>query len=239
MRRGRGHYCAGILALAICTMLAGCSGGGKVNETLSNPQALRDSQQAVAFFRLALPDPSCLTLAVNIGVREGEFYRPQQTLRLQQTAVTNVLEVLLSPGEYHVLGFACYRAKSKLIMAEPQGNGQMRRSYASFSVAAGEVVNLGQIRLVRSGRSAGVFNSFVDVSVEISDWPLAELERFKSQRPKHFAEMKARLMTPAPSPQNTPDTVDRKCMDLAKLQAEGKVQNLPAACAGATPKPKV
>jgi hypothetical protein len=237
------RYCVRCIAssilLVLAAMLSGCSGGGKVNETLSNPEALRSSQQAVAFFRLALPDPSCQSLAVSIGQREGEFYRPQQTLRLQQTAVTNVLEVLLSPGDYHVLGFACYRARSTLVMSEPQGNGQMRRSYASFSVASGEVVNLGQIRLVRSGRSAGVFNSFVDVSVEISDWPLAELERFKSQRPKHFAEMKARLMTPGASSQNTPEVVDRKCSDLAKLQAEGKIQNLPAACAAATAKPKV
>ncbi len=227
-----------VTALIVTALLAACSGGGKVNETLSNPETLRSSQQAVAFFRLPLPDPSCLTLAVSLGIREGDLYRPQQTLRLQQTAVTNVLEVLLAPGDYHVLGFACYRAKSKLIMAEPQGNGLMRRSYASFSVVAGEVVNLGQIRLVRSARSAGIFNSFVDVGIEISDWPLAELERFKSQRPKHYAEMKTRLMTPPPSLVATPDGIDRKCADFVKLQADGKIQNLPAACGGAPVKPK-
>ncbi len=211
--------------------LCGCSGGGRVNEHLSNPETLRDSKQAVAFIRFPSPDPSCLTTAISVGVRDGDLYRPQQTLKLEHTAVTNVLEVLLSPGEYHVLGFACYRTRSKLVMVEPQGDGRLRRSYASFTVAAGEVVNLGQIMLVRSGRSAGIFNSFADVSLQISDWPLTELERFKSQRPKHYAEMRTRLMTLAPAAQTTPEAVGQKCGELAKLQADGKLQNLPAVCA--------
>ena len=217
--------------------LAGCSGGGRVDEQLAEPAALRISKQAIGIFRLATPDPSCLTTAVSIGVREGPLFRPQQTLRLQQTAVTTVLEVLLEPGEYHVLGFACYRARSKLVMAEPKGDGLLRRSYASFNIAAGEVVNLGQIRLTRAGRTPGVFSSFVGVTVEVSDWPLPELERFKSQRPKLYAEMKTRLMAVAPVTQLTPDVVEQKCAEFARLRAEGKVQNVPPACS-ASPVPK-
>ena len=228
------------LLLAFCAgTLTACSGGGKVNETLTDPEALRNSQQAIAFLRLTTPDPSCVTVALNIGVREGDLYRPQQTLRLQQTAVTNVLEMLLAPGDYHVLGFACYRARSTLILAEPQGDGRLRRSYGSFSVAAGEVVNLGQIKLARSGRSTGIFNSFVDVAVEISDWPVSELERFKSQRPKHYAEMRTRLMTAAPPVGTaTPEAVDKKCADVVKLHSEGKLQNLPASCVALAIQPK-
>ena len=211
---------------------AGCSGGGKVDEQLANPVTLRDSKQAIGLFRLASPDPSCQSLAVAVGVREGPLYRSQQTLRLQQTMVTNVLEVLLAPGEYHILGFACYRARSTLMMTEPQGNGLLRRSYASFTIGAGEVVNLGQIRLVRSARSPGVFNSFNEVTVEVADWPLAELERFKSQRPKLFAEMRTRLMTIAPHATG-PEAMETNCAALAKLKADGKVQALPPACTAA------
>lgn len=219
------------LLVLLCSALTGCSGGGRVNEQLSDPVTLRNNKQAIGFLRLALPDPSCQSVALSIGVREGPLYRPQQTLKLQHTAVTNVLEVLLAPGDYHIVGFACYRARSTLVMAEPQGDGLMRRSYASFTIGAGEVVNLGQIRLVRSGRSAGVFGSFVGVTVEVSDWPLTELERFKSQRPKHYAEMRTRLMTVAQSQAVTPDQVVSKCAEFTKLQAEGKLQTVPAACA--------
>ncbi len=224
--------------LAVALSLSACSGGGKVDEQLANTAQLRDSKQAIALFRLANPDPSCLQLGVSIGQREGALYRPQQTLKLTQLQVTNVLEVLLAPGDYHVLGFACYRARSKLEMVEPEGNGLLRRSYASFSVAAGEVVNLGQINLVRSARSKGVFNSFTDVEVQITDWPLAELDRFKSQRPKLFAEMRARLMTAAPK-QNTPEAVTQKCSELQRLLAAGKIQGLPAECAPARPATKM
>ena len=237
-KRGKARALVVSFVVVMAAVLEGCSGGGRVNEQLSNPETLRNSQQAVALFRLALPDPSCNSVAVSIGMREGPLYRSQQTLRLQQTSVTNVLEVLLAPGEYHVLGFACYRARSTLIMAEPQGNGLLRRSYANFSVAAGEVVNLGQIRLVRSGRSPGIFNSFVGANVEVSDWPLAELERFKSQRPKHYAEMRVRLMTVAPVAETTPEAIGQKCAEFARLQADGKIQNLPTACAIPAVKPK-
>ena len=224
--------CSGVTVLAlVCTLLlAACSGGGRVNEQLADPVTLRNSKQAIGLFRVATPDPSCLSLGVSVGVREGQLYRPQQTLKLKQTLVTNVLEVLLEPGEYHILGFACYRARSTLVMVEPQGDGLLRRSYASFAISAGEVVNLGQIRLVRTGRTPGIFNSFAEVAVEISDWPLPELERFKSQRPKLYAEMRVRLMTAAPKVQLTPEVTAQKCAEIAKLQAEGKIQNVPTGC---------
>lgn len=229
--RGFGRWLAiATAALTVAHALTACAGGGKVDEQLANPTQLRDNRQAIALFRLANPDSTCLQLGVSIGQREGALYRPQQTLKLTQIQVTNVLEVLLAPGDYHVLGFACYRARSKLEMVEPEGNGLLRRSYASFSVSAGEVVNLGQINLVRGARSNGVFNSFTEVEVKITDWPLAELERFKSQRPKMFAEMRARLMVAAPK-QNTPEAIAQKCTELQRLKAAGKIQGLPAECA--------
>ena len=87
------------------------------------------------------------------------------------------------------------------------------------------------------GRTPGVFSSFVGVTVEVSDWPLPELERFKSQRPKLYAEMKTRLMAVAPVTQLTPDVVEQKCAEFARLRAQGKVQNVPPACS-ASPVPK-
>jgi hypothetical protein len=216
--------------LVLPLALGACSGGGRVNEQLANPVELRNNKQAIGLFRLANPDPTCLKTAVSIGQREGPLYRPQQTLTLQNMAVTNVLEVLLDPGEYHVIGFACYRARSTKIMAEPQGNGLMRRSYASFSVSAGEVVNLGQINLQRGVRSPGIWSSFTNVVIEITDWPLSELERFKSQRPKLFAEMRARLMIAAPKASD-PDVRANKCEELRRMYDAGKSVTLPAECA--------
>ena len=217
------------VVVALALMMGGCSGGGRVSESLTDPEALKNKKQAIAFFRVPTPDPACLSLAVQLGTREGQFYKLAQTVKLERMAVTNVAEVLLDPGEYHIISFVCYRARSVQFLAEPQGNGLSRRSYASFTVSSGEVVNLGQVKVVANGKSAGIWGSFRNVTIEVSDWPLAELERFKSQRPKHYAEMKVRLMT-AQVASNTPEAAAQSCEQLRRLQTEGKVQNLPAAC---------
>ena len=218
------------VGLAGALMLAACSGGGKVNQQLTNPERLEASKEAIAFIRFAAPDPSCIALGMQIGVREGEFFKPVQTLRLQTLAVTNVMEALVAPGEYHVVSLTCVRKKSMHTIWEPQGNGLLRRSYATFTVAAGEVINAGEIRVVKTGSTAGVFRPFVNVKIEVSDWPLSELERFKSQRPKHFAEMKTRLMTVDGKGVAAADVTSQTCAELKQLQAAGKVQNLPAGC---------
>ena len=222
--RGYVRCVGGVVALT-AVLLGGCT-GAKVNEQLAEPAALRDSQQAIALIRLEPPDPACQQLAVQLGTREGQFYKLARSLKLEQIAVTKVAEVMLPPGEYHVISFVCIRARSQIVIAEQQGNGLARRSYASFTLAAGEVVNLGQLQSQTVSRSSGVHNSFVHVTLGVTDWPLAELEKFKSQRPKLYAEMKTRLMTVPTAEPTTPAAVAEKCADLKRLQAEGKVQNL-------------
>jgi hypothetical protein len=215
----------------LSAVVAGCY-GPRINEQLADPVALKQNQQAIALFRLARPDPSCLHLGVQIGVREGDLYRPVQTMKLTQTQVTLVVETILPPGTYHITAFACLRARSNQVLAEPQGNGLMRHSYASFTLAPGEIVNLGEFRLVERKRVHGVWSAFHDVEVVVQDWPLEELQRFKSQRPKLFAEMRTRLMVPDRT-DTGPDATAQNCAALRQLQAAGKVQSLPSACSTA------
>jgi len=225
-----------VFRTAALVVLGGCSGGGKVSEQLADPVALQQRKEAIALIRFARPDPSCVALGMQIGVRQGDLYKPLQTLRLKELAVTNVMEALLEPGEYHVLSMTCVRGKSMQTLWEPQGNGLLRRSYATFSIAAGEVLNAGEIKLVHADRRPRTFTTFVGLHVEVSDWPLAELERFKSQRPKLFAAMKTRLMTVAPSTAVTAETAPQQCAELRRLQASGKVQSIPETCAAAIAK---
>ena len=218
-----------VVCVAAVLLLAGCS-NVKVNEQLADAPTLRDNKQAIGLFRLARPDPSCLELGVQLGVREGLLYRPGQQRKLTQTQVTQVVEMILPPGEYHIVSITCFRARSTLVMSDPQGDGRLRQSYATFTLAAGEIVNLGEIRLIDKKRTHGVWTSFHQIGVEIGDWSLHELERFKSQRPKLFAEMRTRLMT-APHSEPSPEQIPKLCDDARRLQAAGKLQNLPAACA--------
>ena len=140
------------VVLSLAALLTGCN-TGKVSEQLADTTTLTANKQAIALFRIALPDPGCLSLGVQLGAREGEFFRPYQMIRLQQVHVTLVVELLLAPGEYHIVSLTCFRARTTMVLSEPQGNGLMRRSYASFTVMPGEVVNLGQLRLTPAARS--------------------------------------------------------------------------------------
>jgi hypothetical protein len=212
-------------------LLVGCS-NVQVAEQLADAPALRDNKQAIGFFRLGRPDSSCLDLGMQLGIREGALFQPGQQRKLTQTAVTQVIEMLLPAGEYHIVSITCYRARSTLVLSDPHGNGLMRRSFASFTLAPGEIVNLGEMRLIDKKRTHGVWSSFHEIAVEVSDWSLPELERFKSQRPKHFAEMRTRLMT---VPQSVPaaEQSPKLCEDARRMQAEGKLQNLPQSCAAA------
>ena len=67
----------------------------------------------------------------------------------------------------------------------------------------------------------------------MTDWPLDELERFKKDRPTIYGQMVTRLMKLTPDPAAEVSSVD--CDRLKVLQAEGKVQQLPAACAPGDP----
>jgi hypothetical protein len=219
------------LGAVAALLLAGCS-NVKVNEQLADAPTLRENKQAIALFRLGRPDPSCLQLGVQLGVREGPLFQPGQQRKLTQTQVTQVVEMILPPGEYHIVSITCYRARSTMVLSDPHGNGLMRRSFASFTLAAGEIVNLGEIHLLDKKRTHGVWSSFHEIAVEVSDWSVPELERFKSQRPKLFAEMRTRLMTvpqTAPAEQQT----SKLCEDARRMQLEGKLQNVPQQCAAA------
>ena len=82
--------------------------------------------------------------------------------------------------------------------------------------------------LVAALLGLNAFGRPVRTDVTVTDWPLAELDRFKLKRPGLYAQMVTRLMTVAPTGPAPPSTGD--CARLEALKREGKVQTVPAAC---------
>ena len=105
-----------------------------------------------------------------------------------------------------------------------------RTSYASFTLAAGEIVNVGHLHINASHVGRGAFGRPLDVKVSVSDWGLSEIERFRKQRPALFAAMRTRLMTVTYGAAPPPEQQDAACARYRALQAEGKVQDLPPEC---------
>ncbi len=236
-RHRLGHVAASV---GIVALLAACSQTTRVGEVAS-PGALAKSGKGVAVMRLGAASPSCQHVGVWLGMCEGPGYRPHTPVAVMHAgslAEPPIAEVELPPGEFHVVSYACSTgAKTQQIASYDRTTGLVRTSLARFTLAAGEVVNVGSLdyRAARVGTNA--FGRPYRIEVSVSDWPLGDIERYRSKRPQIFAQMKTRLMTV--SPRGEADAGSNDCARLAQLETEGKLQNLPEACRVQQTKPGV
>jgi hypothetical protein len=221
--------------VAFAALLAGCASTSRVGDDLTI-SSLSQSKKAVALIKLGAADPLCRTLVAGIGVREGGNFRHVQLARIVRKAgEAAVAELELGAGEYHVVSYSCARPGASVVLAEPAGAGLYAKSYASFNIAPGEVLNVGYLQLVPMASAQVSHNTRVmSVRIAVTDWPLAELDRFKQQRPHLYAQMKTRLMTVHRVEPPTVQQVQAACAEMRRLQAEGKIQDLPLICTPAT-----
>jgi hypothetical protein len=217
-------------AIAAGLLLAGCTQTSRVDDNLSTA-SLSQSKKAVAVMRVGAASPSCINVAVLLGVREGDGYRRHQgitVMNVRSLTEPAVAEVELDPGEYHVLAYRCQSKQGIKTLADGDGGQLYRTSYASFTLYSGEVVNVGYLHVGASRVGRSSFGRPVEVDIDVTDWPLAELDRFKAKRPHIFTQMTTRLMTVTDREPGEPGP--QECARLKALQAEGKVQQLPPAC---------
>lgn len=221
-----------VVGLALLAAGCGAIGTSRVSDELTSTSALAQDKKAVALIKLGAADPACTVLTAGIGVRDNEAFKLVHTARIvQKSGEATVAELALEPGEYHVVSYLCTRPNgAHLALSEPMGGGRFKKSYANFALQSGEVINVGFLRLVPLGTSQAAVSRVVVVGVVATDWPMSEIENFKQQRPALYAQMKTRLMT---VPQIVPPTAEQikaRCAEMKKMQAEGKIQNLPSIC---------
>ena len=223
--------CAAVLVnLSAGLALAACVSTSRVDETVTT-SALATQKKAVAVMRIGTASPSCVHVGVLLGTREGPGFRRQQVLKVANVrSLSEALaaEVELAPGEYHVIGYSCVGERGPSVVTDKSDGELYRRSYASFTLAAGEVVNVGYLHFHASRHGLNAFGRPLRITVEVTDWPVAELERFKQRRPQVYALMTTRLMRITPAGPLPPDADD--CTRMRELQAAGKLQELPPAC---------
>lgn len=220
-----------LLAL-VGALAAGCSQTTRIGDEPSTDRLMK-AGKAVAVMRLGMASPNCQHVGVWLGVREGRGYRPTKPLAVIHAASladVPVAEVELDPGEHHVISYACGTGTNvSQVASYDRTTGLARTSYASFTLAAGEVINVGSFEFHASRSGLNAFGRPVRTRVTVADWPLADLERYRDKRPQVYAQMRTRLMTPTPREAGEPDEDD--CARARELVAEGKLQKLPAACA--------
>lgn len=222
--------------IASTFLMTACAGTSRVDSTVT-PAALTQDKKAVAVMRIGAASPTCKHVAVLLGTREGEGYRRHgvlQVMNVHSLVEPAVAEAELAAGTYHIIGYSCHDGRKPGVVADKADPGFLatpgtyRTSYAHFSVQAGEIVNVGYLHFHASKVGNNAFGRSVRTNVTISDWPLAELDRFKQKRPQIFARMVTRLM--AATGTTTDATSSDDCARLVALRTEGKVQTLPPAC---------
>jgi hypothetical protein len=216
--------------LGLAALTAACGGTSRVADELT-ASTLSQSRKAVALIKLGATDPLCTVLSAGVGVREGGDFRLVQTARIQRNDGVAVAELELGSGEYHVVSYSCVRRGGSVLLAEPAGGGLYRKSYATFALAPGEILNVGYLHLVPMATTPiSASYRVLHVRLAVTDWPVAELDRFKQQRPNLYRQMHTRLMTVHKIEPPTVAQVQARCAEMRRLQAEGKLQNLPVVC---------
>lgn len=220
-----------VVAAGTLVLACGCTQTSRVDDNLSTA-ALTQTKKAVAVMRVGAASPTCINVGVLLGVRDGEGFRQHQgvmVVNVRSVTEPAVAEVELDPGEYHVLAYRCHTQRGPKTVHDSAGGQLFRTSFASFTLRPGEIVNVGYLHVGASRIGRNAFGRPVRVDIEVTDWPLAELDRFKAKRPQIYAQMTTRLMTVIPPGPGAPGAED--CARLKALKAEGKVQQLPPECA--------
>lgn len=231
----------------VVTFWAGLScavGGCSINQTSKvadtvTTSTLAASKKAVAVMRLGAASAACVNVAILLGVREGEGYRRHQkvmVVNVRSLTDTPAAEIELDPGLYHIIGYQCVADKGATAVVDPSTTpGLYRTSYAHFTLAAGEIVNIGYFQFGASHEGRSLFGRKVRTDISVTDWPLAEIQRFQRLRPALYAQMTTRLMVVNDGVAD-PQDQQQICATWQKLQAEGKAATLPPECGGSKAK---
>ena len=228
--KGLRGVCGGSALVAM--LLGGCGPQTSRIADGVTTQSLAANKKSVAVMRIGAASPVCDHVAVLLGTRAGEAYRGNRWIivaHVRSVAEPAVAEVELDPGEHHILTYLCRDGKKLHGVGDAAAEVQLHRSsLAAFRVEPGEIVNVGyfHIHVARIGTNA--FGRPLTSDVAVTDWPLAELDRYKAKRPAVYAQMVTRLMA-AVDHRPAPPTAD-ECLRLARLKAEQKIASVPASC---------
>jgi hypothetical protein len=216
------------VGFGIGVALAGCAQTTRVGDTIT-PASLTSARKSVAIMRVGAASPECIHVQVLLGVRDGEGFRrhkPITVMNVRSLTEPPVAEIELDPDEYHVVAYACVKEKGAKVVGDSAGNALVyRTSYANFRLAPGEIVNVGYLHFHAKRVGANTFGRAIETDIQVTDWPLAELDRFKTRRGAIYAQMTTRLMSVGVTAAAAPD-----CPRLKALKADGKIQNVPAEC---------
>lgn len=167
--------------------------------------ALKSANEGVVFLQLAYDGIPCkvgnIALATESSPGRFELRKTLMMGGVTGSASLNSRQISLPAGTYHVGYITCQSVQESgylnsgymMGVGEQDGSffiGNPKQSLAHFSVAAGEVVNLGQINLVPTDYLAKA------TMISVTDIDSDAMARLRSGVPTLSSTLVTRLMTP-------------------------------------------
>jgi hypothetical protein len=180
---------------------AGTLTGGVVSDTIDLNQ-LKAENKAVAFIHAVHNNSGCGTISLEFGQSKGiggvYALKERYVIKSFYNATELPSQLELSAGEHHIVSVTCRNgARYSIVSAGSATSGFFMketiylRPIASFTLQAGEVVNVGSIQmssLMVEGLNRG------SAGIVITDLPAPMLQEIKTQRPNLAAVMQTRFM---------------------------------------------
>jgi hypothetical protein len=210
----------GLMAVATALCLGGCGTTGAPTIGDEALATIGTSQQAIAVMTLEIQSGGlCQNTTLQLAKKTATGFVPSSHIGIHtpyaalKVEYNEISQVVLPPGEHHIVSYTCWtgdnKSSSTTTVGKKQGTdffgngGAYVKSLARFELAAGEVVNIGRLKLNLTP-TKGIFGIAmagpVGVQIQVADQPEAVLAQLNKTKPKLFAQMKTRLMTVSDSP---------------------------------------
>jgi hypothetical protein len=223
------------LLLCLAAASAGCAGTSSVSDVLT-AGTLDKRRSGVVILKAEILGHGCRGGSLTIGKQLDTIYSPVATVSSTATAAQtgdDIMQVELPPDNYHVINVVCgvqagFTVTNVALGRKEGGSvlgigGEYRRSFASFELRAGEVVNVGALTVMATGTSGGAH-------IVVGDLPANSLQRFRKTKPNLASQLKTRLMTVAR--QSVPADERRMlCSNIRQIRAAtGVTGSMPPEC---------
>jgi hypothetical protein len=161
----------------------------------------------------------CSEATLVVGKASGETYEKAATIEQQDSYRTSgVAHVELDPGEYHVVQVTCKSGRTVNVLGKGW-LGTFQQTFGRFEVHAGEIVNIGLVKLIYV--RPGV------VHLAVGDIPEHEMSRFRTQYPNLAAQMQTRLLE-TPLPKLSDEEMAKYCRHITEFNGSYRLPTHPA-----------
>jgi hypothetical protein len=186
--------------LAICALTLLAAGLARAQEALpgafaSNEDrasfALKSRTHGAVVMEVAPSLAGCEALMITVSQRVEGVWKHSEvegTRWLLTQKITRPRVTVLAPGEHLI---------SRIVCGPPNTiRGKYLGPYAKFTIRAGELVNVGKLRLdFKLNKQGGIFNPIFDVHKSVAALDAGDRDYYRQELPRSFSRMTTRHMT--------------------------------------------